>query len=78
MAMMNGDDMGGKTFSTIRTITAALIGESDLHKVGRILTEHLSNGGDFSAVLNAFSDVMTSAGFGNAATTEEATEAAVE
>ena len=78
MAMMNGGDMGGKTFSTIRTLTAALIGESDLKKAGQILTEHLSNGGDFNAVLDAFSEVMANAGFGEAATEDTPSAAAAE
>jgi len=78
MAIMNDGDVGGKAFSTVRTITAALIGETDLKKVGRILTEHLSNGGDFSAVLDAFSEMMANAGFGKAATEDTPTAAAAE
>jgi len=78
IAMMEGEDFGGKTFSTMRIITSALIDEPDLKKAGKILSEHLSNGGDFSTVFKAFEEVMETAGFGKAATDETTTEAAEE
>lgn len=71
MAMMNGNMDNSKMFSTIRAITAALIDEPDLHKAGTILSTHLANGGSMDEIMNAFTEVMAAAGFGETATTAE-------
>ena len=78
MGMMNdGGLKDGKVFTTLRVITAAMIGEDDLKKAGRILSEHLKNGGEMDEIFNAFVEVMESAGFGGAAE-EEQNETAVQ
>ena len=66
MNMMSDGFNNGKTFTTLRVITATLIGESDLTKTGQILSEHLKNGGDMDEILDAFTEVMENAGFGEA------------
>lgn len=79
MGMMNNNSFeNGKIFTTMRTITAALIGEDDLKAAGKVLTEHLANGGQMDEIFNAFTEVMQTAGFGGAAETEETTETVAE
>lgn len=71
MALMDEDKRNNmKIFSTMRAITGALVGESDLKKAGKILSEHLANGGQIDDVMDAFVEVMNSAGFGEAEKTE--------
>lgn len=60
-----------KIFSTVRAILAALIEIKDLKAVGKILTEHLRNDGSMDEIMNAFVEVMESAGFGKAAEAEK-------
>lgn len=68
MKMMSADGLqDGKVFTTMRAITAALIGTDDLREAGKILSEHLKNGGDLDVIFNAFTEVMESAGFGETA-----------
>ena len=62
-----------KIFSTMRAIMAAIIDISDLETAGKMLSEHLKNGGSMDDVMDAFTEVMASAGFGEDAETETAT-----
>lgn len=78
MGMMNNGLSDGKVFTTMRVITAALIGEEDLKKAGHILSVHLKNGGEMDEIFNAFTEVMESAGFGGASETQETTETVAE
>lgn len=79
MGMINSDGIqNGKMFTTMRVITAALIGEEDLKKAGKVLSEHLANGGEMDEIFNAFTEVMESAGFGGASETKETTETVAE
>lgn len=73
MGMMSEEGIPeNKMFSTIRIILATLIGENDLNEAGKILTAHLKNGGKMDEILGAFTDVMKSAGFGEASEETEA------
>lgn len=78
MGMMNNGLSGGKVFTTMRVILAALIGEEDLKKTGHILSIHLKNGGEMDEIFDAFTEVMETAGFGGASETEETTETVAE
>jgi len=65
MALMSSsgrDDM--KVFNTMRALLAALIGTKDLRSAGRVLSEHIKNGGDINVIMNVFMEAMESAGFG--------------
>lgn len=79
MKMMSEDGLqDGKVFTTMRAITAALIGVDDPREAGKILSEHLKNGGDINVIFNAFTEVMESAGFGETAKKSEKTEETAE
>lgn len=74
MKMLNdGSIQDGRTFTTVRTLTAALIGEDDMKKAGTILSTHLRNGGSLDTIFEAFTEVMKSAGFGETAGENEET-----
>jgi hypothetical protein len=72
MSLFTGDD-DVKGFSMCRAIIGVITGEKDKQKAGRMLTEHLKNGGSLDDIFNTFKEAMQSAGFGKA--TEEATAA---
>lgn len=63
-----------KVFSTMRAIMAAITGTKDLETAGKMFSEHLKNGGSMDDIMNTFTEVMASAGFGEGAETETATE----
>ena len=56
-----------KIFKTIRAIIAVLTGTKDLTKAGKILREHLKYGGSMDEVMEAFTEAMKTAGFGEEA-----------
>jgi len=56
-----------KIFKTIRAIIAVLTGTKDLTKAGKILSEHLKYGGSMDEVMEAFTEAMKTAGFGEEA-----------
>lgn len=66
----DGEDVKG--FSMCRAIIGVLTGEKDKLKAGKMLTEHLKNGGSLDDIFNTFKEAMKSAGFGE---TEEETTA---
>jgi len=73
MALMDSSNTGDmKIFKTIRAIVAVLIGEKDLNRAGKIFTEHMRNGGTMDEIMDAFTEAMEDAGFGDAA--DKATE----
>ena len=72
MKMMNGGTEEMKMFGTMRAILAALIGEKDLRVAGKIISEHLANGGDMNVIFNEFTNAMSAAGFGAASDKKEA------
>lgn len=65
---MNTDDM--KPFSLCRAIVSVYTGEKDLRKCGKILSEHLKNGGSLDEILDPFTEAMEEAGFGRTAEEE--------
>lgn len=66
MKMMSGGTEEMKVFKTMRAILAALIGEKDLRVAGKIISEHLTNGGEMDVIFNEFTKAMSAAGFGEA------------
>ena len=58
-----------KGFSMCRAIVGVMTGEKDKEKAGKMLTEHLKNGGTLDSIFNTFKEAMQTAGFGGA--TEE-------
>lgn len=63
-----------KVFSTMRAIMAAITGTKDLETAGKMFSEHLKNGGSMDDIMNTFTEVMASAGFGEGAEMETETE----
>lgn len=63
-----------KVFSTMRAIMATITGTKDLETAGKMFSEHLKNGGSMDDIMNTFTEVMASAGFGENAETETPTE----
>lgn len=62
---------------TIRLIFATIIEEPDERKAGKILSEHIRNGGNIDEVFTAFGELMESGGFGGSPETEETDPAAM-
>ncbi len=69
IGFMEQDD-GRKMFSFVRAIIGVLTDTHDLREAGRMLSEHLSNGGKLDDILDAFRGLMVEAGFGGAEGTE--------
>lgn len=65
---MGGDKM--KPFSLCRGVISVYTGEKDLEKCGKLLSEHLKNGGSMDDILNPFMEAMEKAGFGKQADEE--------
>lgn len=66
---MNTDNM--KPFSLCRGIISVYTGEKDLRKCGKLLSEHLKNGGTLDEILDPFTEAMEEAGFGKPEEAEE-------
>lgn len=64
-----GKDM--KPFTLCRGIISVYTGEKDLTKCGKILSEHIANGGEIDDILEPFTRAMEAAGFGKAAEPEK-------
>lgn len=64
-----------RAMHTVRLIFSTIIGEKDERKAGKMLSEHIRNGGKIEDVFNAFSELMTSGGFGESQAQEGVTEA---
>lgn len=60
-----------KVFNTMRAIMAAITGTEDLKTAGKMFSEHLKNGGSMDDIMNTFTEVMASAGFGEDAETDQ-------
>jgi hypothetical protein len=65
---MNTDKM--KPFSLCRGIISVYTGEKDLNKCGKLLSDHLKNGGSLDDILKPFMEAMVEAGFGKQADEE--------
>ncbi len=66
---MNTDSM--KPFSLCRGIVSVYTGEKDLRKCGKLLSDHLKNGGTLNEIIDPFTEAMEEAGFGNPAEEEK-------
>ena len=69
MNMMTSDERGGKLFTFIRAVVAMLL-RTDERTAGKLLSEHMRNGGTLDDVMEAFAGLMNAAGFGEAEQTE--------
>lgn len=69
--IMSMTDYNIKPFSLCRGIVSVYTGEKDLAKCGKILSEHLQNGGTLDELLNPFMEAMENAGFGKEAENEK-------
>lgn len=56
-----------KIFKVMRALVAVLTGTKDLTEAGKTLSEHLKYGGSIDEVMDAFTEAMKTAGFGEAA-----------
>ncbi len=65
---MDTKDM--KPFNLCRAIVSVYTGEKDLRKCGKLLSEHLKNGGSLDEILDPFTEAMEEAGFGKTAEEE--------
>ena len=65
---MNSDKM--KPFTLCRGVISVYTGEKDLNKCGKLLSEHLKNGGSLDDILKPFMEAMVEAGFGKQADEE--------
>lgn len=63
----------GKVFSTVRAILAVLVNVQPA-EAGKMLSQHLRNGGALDNIMEAFTDAMADAGFGTPQTAEETEE----
>jgi hypothetical protein len=63
-----------KFFSLARAIVSVYTGEKDLNECGKILSQHIKNGGDIDDIVVPFSEAMEAAGFGKKAAEEEPAE----
>lgn len=76
MAMLDDEERQHmKIFTTMRSIISVIVGEKDMAKAGKLLTEHLKNNGKMDTIMKVFTELMASAGFGKA---EEETESETE
>lgn len=67
MALLDDEERKNmKMFTTIRAIFGSLVGAKNLKSAGKMLSEHLANGGTTDEVMDAFAEVMAEAGFGEA------------
>jgi len=64
MSMMNGGIDRTKLMTMTRAILAVMTG-LDVKDAGRMLTQHLSNGGSLDDIFGVFTQAMEDAGFGN-------------
>ncbi len=71
MALLDDDQRKSmKIFSTVRAIMGALTGTKSLKASGKMLSEHLANGGNIEEIMDSFTEVMAAAGFGGASVEE--------
>ena len=67
-------DLEGKTLSICRALIAIVTGEKDKHTAGKMLSEHIKNGGTLEDILTIFREAMENAGFGQTSEDETKTE----
>jgi hypothetical protein len=76
MGMATGGQM--KIFSLARGIVSVYTGEKDLNECGKILSQHVNNGGNLEDIVNPFVEAMHAAGFGKEATEEKTAQETAE
>ena len=69
MGLTDGNLKRDKIFTTMRALVAVLI-NVQLDEAGKLLSQHLKNGGGLDDIMNAFTGAMEDAGFGAAAEEE--------
>ena len=74
MGLTDGSIERTKIFSTMRALLAVLINVQQ-EEAGKILSQHIKNGGSLDDVMTAFTGAMEDAGFGGAPTAETEPEA---
>ena len=73
MNLVNGALEQENVFSSVRAILAVLVNVQSV-EAGKLLSQHLKNGGDLEDIMTAFTEAMTDAGFGKPQTAEETEE----
>lgn len=63
MTLTEGGLDRNKLFTTLRALLSTLINVTP-EEAGKLMTEHLANGGAIDTVFEVFTDAMTDAGFG--------------
>lgn len=53
-----------QVFTVYRALFATLIDSQDLRECGKLLSQHVSNGGSLDIIMDAFTGAMKDAGFG--------------
>lgn len=64
MSMLEGGLSRAKLMTMTRGILAVMTG-LPVTEAGKLLTQHLGNGGSLDDIFNVFSEAMANAGFGN-------------
>lgn len=64
MSMMNNGLDRGKLMTMTRALLSVLL-DTEVKEAGRLLTQHLRNGGSLEDIFGVFSEAMNDAGFGN-------------
>jgi len=70
MSMLDGGLDRGKLMTMTRALLAVMTG-LPVKEAGRMLTQHLGNGGSLDDIFSVFSDAMADAGFGNSPQTPQ-------
>lgn len=70
MGLTDGNIERTKIFSTMRALLAVLI-NVQAEEAGRLLSQHIKNGGALDDIMEAFTGAMEDAGFGAAEETQE-------
>ncbi|MDT3387750.1 MAG: hypothetical protein LIR46_08335 [Bacteroidota bacterium] len=70
MAMMDGGLDRSKLMTMTRGILAVMTG-IPVREAGRLLTQHLGNGGSLEDIFGVFTEAMADAGFGNRPTPQD-------
>ncbi len=70
MSMLDGGLDRSKLMTMTRALLAVMTGVP-VKEAGRMLTQHLGNGGSLEDIFGVFSDAMADAGFGNSPQTPQ-------
>lgn len=70
MSLTSGSLERTKIFSTMRALTAVLVNVQK-DEAGALISEHIRNGGTLDVIMEAFTEAMADAGFGETPEEEE-------